>query len=81
MQNLIGDIKRDDTLRKEAIEERKKEANKHQEGAPVVDHGTIEVNGKSLGRFTAAVEENEGQAYTRKNPEDVVLGGKREDWH
>lgn len=45
----------------------------------IKDQGAITVEGKTLGRFTAATEERDGEAFMGKNPEDVVIG-KREDW-
>ena len=46
---------------------------------PMTEGGPITVNGKSLGRVTAGYEEQHGEAFVGKNPEDVVIG-KREDW-
>ncbi|HOX95815.1 MAG TPA: hypothetical protein PLI45_00320 [Candidatus Woesebacteria bacterium] len=79
MQSFIADTEAKSAELKAAQEERK--AGQVQAEKPVnLGGGTITVEGKSLGRTLAGNEERDGERYLNRNPEDVIIGGKRDDW-
>ena len=80
MRSLVNGIANKAKNSRVVMDEKRKEMAAESAAIKTADkHGEIIIDGKSLGRFTAATEERDGEAHMGKNPENVVIG-KREDW-